>query len=208
MRVLLALYTLALLALGCGAESTAPPSEPPPEPSTEPSAPPASAAEAREAEALQRANAAADALGSTLRARLLAAMSEGGPPAAVQVCADAAQGMAADVAREHGARVGRSSLRLRNPSNEAPEWVAEWLRAQGERPAAGVEGFARVEDGHARVLRPIAVEGPCVTCHGPSEAIAPEVAAILRERYPEDRATGYSAGDLRGALWAEADVAP
>lgn len=191
-RLTLLLVALGLVfATGCGGE-------PAPTPAAEQSA---------EADALHRANTAADALGRTLRSRLLAAMSEGGPPAAMNVCADAAQGMAADVAREHDARVGRSSLRLRNPANEAPPWVAEWLAAEGERSSAGAEGFARVDGDHARVLRPIPVEGPCLSCHGPSDAIAPEVAAILRERYPDDRAIGYAAGDLRGALWAEVEVA-
>lgn len=205
-----ATFLLLLSAtLGCGSEATAP--EPPPGETTPAPAPPAAPAPAEptasdDDAALARANEAATALASTLRARLLAAMAEGGPTAAAEVCADAAQGMAADVARAHDARVGRSSLRMRNPANAAPPWVDEWLRAQGERPAAGAEGFARIEDGHARVLRPIAVEGPCVTCHGAPDAIAPEVAAILRDRYPSDRATGYAVGDLRGALWAEVDV--
>lgn len=158
-------------------------------------------------EATARANAAADDLARTLRARRLAAMSEGGPALAVRVCADEAQRMAAEVAARHGARVGRSSLRLRNPADAPPEWVAAWLAAQGERFATGITGFARVEDGQARVLRPIVVEGPCLGCHGPAESIAPEVAALLRERYPGDAATGYRIGDLRGALWAEADLA-
>ena len=43
----------------------------------------------------------------------------------------------------------------------------------------------------------------CLTCHGPVEAIPPEVRAVLRKRYPSDQATGYSVGDLRGAAWAE-----
>jgi hypothetical protein len=85
-----------------------------------------------------------------------------------------------------------------------PEWVAAWLREQGERPAAGVVGFARVEDGRARVLRPIAIEGPCLSCHG--DAITPAVSALLAEHYPNDRAVGYQLGDLRGALYAEVDV--
>jgi len=34
------------------------------------------------------------------------------------------------------------------------------------------------------------------------------VKAELAQRYPHDRALGYAAGDLRGALWAEAPVTP
>ena len=55
----------------------------------------------------------------------------------------------------------------------------------------------------ARVLRPLAIEAPCLLCHGRREALAPGVEALLAERYPGDAATGYSLGDLRGALHAE-----
>jgi hypothetical protein len=156
-----------------------------------------------EGDVLARANAVADDLAQTLRARLLSAMREGGPASAVRVCADEAQAIARAVEQRHGARVGRSSLRLRNPEDAPPPWVATWLAEQGERSAEGVTGFARAEGGGARVLRPIAIEGPCLACHGPPGSIAPEVAAILRQRYPSDAATGYALGDLRGALWAE-----
>jgi hypothetical protein len=46
-----------------------------------------------------------------------------------------------------------------------------------------------------------------LACHGPEEALQPEVRAALDQRYPEDRATGYAAGDLRGAFWAEVPLA-
>lgn len=153
---------------------------------------------------LARAEAAATTLATTLRGRLTAAMREGGPAAAVEVCAREAQGIAATVRRDTGVTVGRSSLRLRNPADAAPPWVDAWLRAQGERPAAGVNGVRAVEGDRARVLRPLAVEGPCLACHGPATSIPEGVRAALSARYPGDRATGYALGDLRGALWAEA----
>lgn len=153
---------------------------------------------------LARTDRAATALATALRGRLTAAMREGGPAAAMEVCAREAQALVATTRRERGVTVGRSSLRLRNPADAAPDWVAAWLRAQGERPAAGVNGVRAVSGDRARVLRPIAVEGPCLVCHGPPEAIPEGVRAALSARYPEDRATGYAPGDLRGALWAEA----
>lgn len=163
----------------------------------------ATTAPSDEAAALAVAEAAATDLGRTLRTRLLAAMAEGGPTRAAEVCATEASALTIEVQERTGARVGRGSLRMRGASTPPP-WVQAWLEAQGERTAAGVTGFARVEDGHARVLRPIAVEPACTTCHG--RELAPEVAAILDARYPGDRARGYAEGDLRGALWAEVDV--
>ncbi|MCP4449645.1 MAG: DUF3365 domain-containing protein [Myxococcales bacterium] len=32
--------------------------------------------------------------------------------------------------------------------------------------------------------------------------------ARLAARYPDDKAVGYEAGDLRGAIWAELDLRP
>jgi hypothetical protein len=163
-----------------------------------------------DASALEAAERAATLLASTLRVRLVAEMQRGGPPAAVKVCAEEAGKISEDVARQSGVRIGRSSLRLRNPQNAPSPWVQAWLTSQGERAAAGVAGFSRVEDSPAgrvaRVLRPIAIEAPCLACHGPASAIAAPVGTLLKERYPQDRAIGYAAGDLRGALWAEVRV--
>lgn len=162
--------------------------------------------EAAEREALRRAREAVGKLKATLKGRLQAAMKEGGPAAAVQVCASEAQKLTDQVAREAGVKVGRASLRLRNPANAGPPWVRKWLQAQGERPAEGVRGFERIEWGEARVLQPLAVGPLCLSCHGAPEQIDPKVREVLATRYPEDRATGYRPGDLRGAVWAAAPV--
>ena len=170
----------------------------------------ASAKATEEAAGLAGAAAAAKRLGSTLRQRLGDAMNEGGRTNAMKVCADEAQGLVATIRSESGARVGRSSLRLRSEADRAPPWVAEWLAAQGERSAAGVTGIRAVADTPggrvARVLKPLEVEPTCLGCHGDPAGIPAEVRAVLTERYPTDKATGYRIGDLRGALWAEVDV--
>jgi hypothetical protein len=160
--------------------------------------------------ALDRARAAARSLGATLRKRLVEAHSKGGPAAAVRVCADEAQALSRSVSEKTRVAVGRSSLRLRNMANAPAPWVAQWLKAQGDRAAAGVEGLSRVEETahgpRARVILPITVEPLCVSCHGPAQTLPKDVQAALKERYPLDRAVGYRVGDLRGALWAEAQV--
>ncbi len=162
-------------------------------------------------DAEHRARGAMQTLGQTLKTRLVTTMKEQGPVAALDVCATNAQALTAEVTRDQGVTVGRSSLRLRNPANAAPDWVAAWLREQGERPAAGVVGLtgsATLPDGTQvmRVLQPLVIEGPCLVCHGPDAGRAPELTAALADRYPDDTATGYAAGDLRGAMWAEAAV--
>lgn len=186
MRPLAPAVLLVLVSLGCGQQAELDPEQ--------------------RAAALARAKGAARRFGSELKAELVRAMGAGGPVRAIGVCSERAPAIAAQVEGDTGVKVGRSSLRLRSERDQGPRWVRAWLDAQGERPAAGVEGVARVEDGHARVLRPIAIEAVCLTCHGAPESIAPEVRSALAARYPEDRATGYRVGDLRGALWAEGPV--
>ncbi|MCC6525458.1 MAG: DUF3365 domain-containing protein [Polyangiaceae bacterium] len=162
------------------------------------------------ADPLARAEAAAGRLGKTLRARLEEVLKASGPAAAVAVCAAEAQALGTQIASETGVRVGRASLRLRNPADAGPDWVAAWLRAQGERPAEGVAPVRELVDGPtgkvARVLKPIAVDKPCLACHGQPAELAAEVTPALAATYPDDAAVGYREGDLRGALWAELPV--
>ncbi len=198
---------LVIAMAGCGQAAGPAPAEPTtaepaaesvPAPSV--SAPPERTA--AEQEALAAANAAADELGRTLRARLLEAMANGAP-AAAEVCANEAATRTAEVGARNHASVGRGSTRMRG-ATPPPPWVQAWLVAQREGSAEGVTGWQRVEEGRARVLRPIVIEAPCLTCHG--ETVSPEVQALLAARYPDDRATGYRLGDLRGALWAEVSL--
>ncbi len=157
--------------------------------------------------ALAKAKTAAQALGAKLKGDLTAALAEGTPADALKMCAGNAQSMTATVAKETHTRVGRSSLRLRNPQNAGPDWVRAWLEQHGERPAGDVKGVSRIDETSrgkvARFLAPIAIEPPCLGCHGPANTLSEGVKAGLAEHYPNDAATGYAVGDLRGAIWAE-----
>lgn len=150
---------------------------------------------------LPKADAAIAQLGTALKAKLTEAMKSGGPVHAIDVCAKEAPALYEQVKKDTGVTVGRASLRLRNPADAPPPWVAEWLAARGERKAEGVEPY-RFKDGNVgRVIKPIAIEAACLPCHGAE--VAPEVKAALDAKYPKDAATGYQVGDLRGAFWAE-----
>lgn len=189
------LFTLAAFVSACGNPSSpegraSSPSEPDEQPS-------------QEEAALERARNAADQLATNLRSRLIAAMQESGPAGAVDVCSREAGQITARAGAQFDTRVGRASLRMRSDA-DAPGWVRTWLEQNDGKSAAHVSGFERIEDGHARVLRPLAIQGPCLNCHGSN--LAPEVAAAIEERYPADQATGYELGDLRGALYAESAI--
>ncbi len=154
-------------------------------------------------DALQaRAAAAMQDFGGRLRGELRAAMEAGGPIAAVDVCharAPAIAGADADVVPD----------RHRNPGNVAEGWQGEALaRFQAAVDAGGapedqaILQYEGLPEGVAlRMARGLRVEPGCLACHG--NDIAPDLAARLRERYPQDLATGFQAGDLRGAIWVE-----
>ncbi|MCK6521516.1 DUF3365 domain-containing protein [Myxococcota bacterium] len=178
---------------------------------TPPPAPPEKVDPKADALALAKATDAGARLGAALKGRLTQAMVEG-PGAAMTACSDEAQGLTAQVRGESGVRVGRASLKLRNPTNSGPDWVQAWLTANEGKPGAEAALSSEVTttpDGRfARVIRPITVEAGCLTCHGDPAAIPPPVKEQLTARYPGDAATGYKVGDLRGAIWAELAVKP
>ena len=98
-------------------------------------------------------------------------------------------------------RVGRASHRLRNPANVAPDWVAPILSAYLEDAANRAAQTVVLPGGVSGYVEPILAQPLCLTCHG--ETLAPPVAARIRELYPDDRAVGFEAGDLRGVFWIE-----
>lgn len=137
---------------------------------------------------------------AALSGRLMEAIKTDGHPAAIHVCAMEAGDLLDGVAEAHGASIRRVTDRPRNPANRADARdleVMEMIRAMiadGDTPKP-------VADENV-VRMPIRVAMPlCLTCHGdPQRDIAPETLAAIRKRYPDDMATGYREGDLRG-LW-------
>jgi hypothetical protein len=123
-----------------------------------------------------------------------------GPAAAIQVCRVKAPGIA-DALSADGVRMGRSSHKLRNPGNNAPDWVSPILQAYLVDPTSRAPRAVELADARWGYVEPIAVQPLCLTCHG--SELAPDVAAKISELYPEDRATGFEAGELRGVFWLE-----
>lgn len=145
---------------------------------------------------------------TALGGKLQDTIKDEGVVAAFGVCADAAQSITAEVSRETGASVRRTALRLRNPVNRPDEFERRWLEAQEASLAAGQGSQPLYEvvagdDGtrELRYLMPLLFPGAvCAQCHGTDSEIPAEVKQLLAERYPEDRATGFLPGDLRGAV--------
>lgn len=137
------------------------------------------------------------------------AMSEGGPESAIKVCKDVAPKAAGEISRQHGLKMTRVSLKVRNPLlGTADAWEQKTLQdfearvAKGEKPDA-MEAAEIVQEPagkYFRYMKAIALQPGCVACHGNSDQIPDNVKIRLSEDYPHDKATGYSVGQIRGAI--------
>lgn len=150
-------------------------------------------------EALARGSELLAPFKQELQSALRAGMADG-PRAAIDVCHLQAPAIA-DGLMQDGIRLGRSSHRLRNPANKAPDWVRPLLRGfvddESNRAAQAVE----LSKGRWGYVEPIVTQPLCLTCHG--ESLPPEIATRIEDLYPDDEATGFEAGDLRGVFWLE-----
>ncbi|MEM9556139.1 MAG: DUF3365 domain-containing protein [Acidobacteriota bacterium] len=147
---------------------------------------------------VERAEAARSALFGELMGTLMPLLQGGDTAGAIEVCKDRAPAIAAEVSARQELRIGRTSWKLRNPANAPPAWATPLLEGRPESPR-----FAAGPDGTLGATFPILVAEPCLRCHGQAESLAPTVRAALDDLYPDDRATGFAAGDLRGWFWVE-----
>lgn len=151
---------------------------------------------------LNEARAVTQALGSQLKQRLTKAVKEGGPKAAVSICHTEAPLITEAVSNQHEWEIGRTSLKTRNPNNAPDAWERRVLQDFEARLLAGkalatLEYIETTNEG-IRYMKAIPTTGVCLTCHG--NDIQPELKAELQRLYPDDKATGFSIGEIRGAF--------
>ena len=145
-----------------------------------------------------------------LKGELGKGLKAGGPVAAIGICNTRAPALAMEHSQSSGWNVARTSLKLRNPNNAPDAWETRVLqqfeeqRARGEGPDALVYTEI-VEEGDGQYFRfmkgivmPPLEKMPCLMCHG--EDLDPSTAAAIDQLYPEDKARGYKAGQVRGAF--------
>ena len=139
-----------------------------------------------------------------LKPALKGAMQSGGPLLAVEVCAEKAPQIAAQLSTSSGWAVRRVSLKPRNDRKGRPDdWATKVMQEFDARLAAG-ESPALLEhsgwkSGEFRFMKAQPVEALCLACHG--ENVAPTLREQINRFYPNDMATGYKLGQLRGAFY-------
>ena len=174
-----------------------------PAPTTEPRIYPEKEAPRELAARVERADAVLLALRTMLLETLTTELSRGGAVGAVEVCRDVAQEITLSAAREQGVAVGRTSHRLRNRANAPRIWARAIVAAHAGKKAADAQSYVADLGDRVGVLRPIGAIEMCTSCHGGEEALDPLAKEKIDAAYPQDEATGFGVGDLRGWMWAE-----
>ncbi|MGD9802221.1 MAG: DUF3365 domain-containing protein [Hyphomicrobiaceae bacterium] len=142
-----------------------------------------------------------------MKGELAAAIKSDGAANAVSLCQTIAPDISTEFTDSSGFEVMRTSFKLRNPENAPGTWERDVLADFQEKAAAGadpntLERFDEIEtpegDKLFRYMSGISTGEICLNCHG--SEIKPDVKAELVRYYPDDKATGYRLGELRGAF--------
>lgn len=145
-------------------------------------------------------------LASSLQGELMAAMQRGGPMEAIEVCHQRAAVLADEISSATGVQIGRTSLKLRSSANAPDDWERNVLLQFEAQRAAGVaaaelthyEVVGEGDEKAFRFMRAIPTAGLCLACHG--DQLSSDIQHALERWYPDDQATGYREGDVRGAF--------
>ncbi len=155
---------------------------------------------------IKQSHEAVKALGGALKQTLMATISKQGANAAINICSIEAMPITEQVSLNNNITIHRTSLKYRNINNAPSEWEQQVLiqfqtrKENGEQlKAMEFSEFITVDNNlEFRYMKAIPTNKPCLTCHGNN--IEPSINSKLLELYPNDKATGFEVGDIRGAF--------
>lgn len=139
-----------------------------------------------------------------LSSQLMAQMKAGGPEAALPFCNVQALPLTSKIAVKNDVDIKRTSDKLRNlkntPTAQGLDQLSNYLNDLGS--GNEMSPIVRLdESGTIHYYAPILIIEKCLVCHGqPGESMSVKTDSIIKSYYPNDAATGYSVGDLRG-MW-------
>ncbi len=142
----------------------------------------------------------------SVKAVLFQELGKGGYLNAIKACSNVAQDIIKAHQEKHGVYVRRISEKYRNELDKPDDYELTILRNLDELNKRGElkeEYYEVVEENGEKYLRyfkPLIVQPMCLNCHGTDEFLKKEIKEFLREKYPNDKAVGYRAGDFRGAV--------
>lgn len=155
--------------------------------------------------ALERGPEIVSQAGKALSGVLLEALQQGGATNALPLCSVQAIPLTAALAQANQVALRRVSHRPRNPINQANDQEIDLIERFSSQLRSGSKPSPEAvvsPSGAVTFYAPIVINtNLCLRCHGQSGIdLDPQIIPILQERYPQDQATGFALGDLRG-LW-------
>lgn len=150
------------------------------------------------------ANQAIAQFSSQLQTSLKVALDDGGPLNAVNVC----NVVAPDIQTAHvrdGWFLERVTAKPRNHNNQADsaQLAILALFENPNAPAFVSQWNDKIKREKFRYYRPIRTNDLCGGCHGDPSIFVAGLNDELKKLYPNDKATGYKSGDLRGMFAIE-----
>jgi len=141
------------------------------------------------------------AFSTELKATLKQAISLGGPAQGIMACREQAPLIAAKHSVD-GWQIGRRSDKNRNSENKPDLWEQQQLAKFAAAITAGTDpaGLSSSEKNTTefRFAKPILMDTMCLACHG--SYLGEDVKSALKQHYPQDLATGFTPGELRGVF--------
>jgi len=142
----------------------------------------------------------------TLGKNLQNAIQNGGVENAIGFCNINALPLIDSLSNSFGAKIKRVSLKARNPNDIPNNLERELLEAYAYQWKDSIPLKTNVQalEGNKYLFTlPILIDNAlCLTCHGAKDnGLSKETDDFIKSLYPDDQATGYQIGDLRG-LWS------
>ena len=139
-----------------------------------------------------------------LSGRLQKAMKAGGVQNAVKYCNTAAYPITDSLSKIYNVKIKRISENYRNPKNQPTDFERKILSGFKDNIKSGTLAKPVVkylDNKNKAFFSPIFVNDLCLKCHGViGGSLAEEDSHFIKTFYPNDKATGYLSGDLRG-MW-------
>jgi len=129
--------------------------------------------------------------------------TEKDPSAATLFCAKNATRITKEIGQKHSVIIKRVSEKNRNPQNipdADDQKIINEFKTLLEQNKKTPE-YLVVKNGDAtKYYEPIYTNQLCAACHGMEDEIAKETKEQIKKLYPNDKAVGYKAGELRGLM--------
>jgi sulfite reductase alpha subunit-like flavoprotein len=139
-----------------------------------------------------------------LGSNLMKHMKEGGPQQAIPFCNASANPLTEEIAKKYNVSIKRTSHKIRNDDNkpnEAEETILKQYFASISNNEELKPIVSKDEEGKVHFYAPIKLEAKCLACHGTiGQEVSIRTDSILKVLYPNDKATGFKVGDLRGIV--------